>query len=220
MSRIRLAHVRATGALMAPLLLLLTSCGSDGGTGPVPEPASPPTIDGVRSPGEWDGATVIPITGGLITGGGPSTVFVTTDGTNIYLALEITDEAEAGDVFSVRFDNDNDDVLTHGDDIVGLIAPGTISDGYYHLESGGYTSDEGSMDGEGAVGQDGETAFYELSHPLNTGDPDDLAADVGDTVGLCFRYSNAGSTNSGQPDACALLINTQANYVDVTLELP
>jgi hypothetical protein len=206
------AIARGPGLLL--IAALAVGCGDDG-TAPLPQP---PTIDGIRSPGEWDGATEFQPTTEIAPGIGPSTILITTDGTNLYVALEVTDQAAPTDQFEVRFDNDNDNLLTVGDDAFGLSGSGAITDGQY--SGGSYTLDDVSQDGEGAVGQDGATAFYEFSHPLNTGDPDDLAAEVGDIVGMCFRYFNDGAGSSGVPGSCALTVTQQGTYLDVTIKLP
>ena len=177
------SNERSSPWAVGVLLFGVAACG-DGGTGPETPPS--PTIDGVQDLEEWNGATVIPIGGELITGKGPSTLMVTTDGTDLFVALEIQDQAETDDALSVRFDNGNDNVHTDGDDWVTLSPPGDLNDGNFSGLISSYVGDLATH-GSGSVGQVGGTAFYEISHPLDSGDPDDIAIDVGDTVGLCLQ---------------------------------
>ena len=73
-----------------------------------------PTIDGVLSPGEWDGAGQISVFTGASAG---STFFVMNDADNLYLALEVVDSTlTSGDIMEVRFDNAHNGVATDGDD--------------------------------------------------------------------------------------------------------
>jgi hypothetical protein len=196
------------------LLLGVVACG-DGSTGPEAPP--PPTVDGVMDQEEWDGATLIPISGDLIPGKGPSTLLVTTDGTDLFIGLHIQDLAQAEDALSVRIDNDNDNVHTPGDDLLTLALPDDFYD--LHFSGTSYVGDIGQH-GRGSVGQAGAWAFYEISHPLDSGDPDDIAIEVGDTIGLCLQYFDNGTASSGQPAGCVLVANQQSNYVDVSVQRP
>lgn len=66
-----------------------------------------------------------------------------------------------------------------------------------------------------AVENNGTTNFFEASHPLNSGDPNDFSLSAGDTIGFCLIYFKDGMaiTDSTYPTSCNLVMNEQLLYV-------
>lgn len=180
---------------------------------PDPDPETAPVIDGVKSPGEWDAATAVAVW----TGG---TLYYTNDDENLYLALEMVDAtAQDADGFRMRFDDTLDGVFTVGDNEI-LVR----MDSYFdrHREAFGWNVDDTQKDGVRAGGANAGVNFFEVSFPLNSGDPNDFALSPGDAVGYCVQYLNNGLAvdTAAYPrvaafDNCMLDAN-QANYAVLT----
>jgi len=150
------------------------------------------TIDGVLSPGEWDGADQIPVFTEDFAG---STFFVMNDAKNLYLALEVVDSTlTPGDRMAVRFDNTHDGVNTDEDD--GLSASQTGLVDTHFLTGSGYGYADSLQYGIGAVGSTGSKNFIEASKPLKSGDSNDFSLSFGDIVGFCLRYFNDGTSST------------------------
>jgi len=137
-----------------------------------------PTIDGVQSPGEWDTAVQIPVFPFA-----PGTLFIMHDATNLYFALRVTDSTFGSrDGFEIRLDNNHNGIIDDGDD--GLFfgdsfGPPSFRD-THHEDSFGIL--DAQQDGTGAAANDGTHNFFEISHPLNSGNIDDIAVFEGDTI--------------------------------------
>ncbi|MCA1827940.1 MAG: hypothetical protein ABR567_21010 [Myxococcales bacterium] len=187
------------------------------------QPADPPpahpvlaghgtaTIDGVLSPGEWDTAATFTFDVNLPGGGTtPGTLYVMDDHVNMYVALSFArGTVDLGNSFDVQFDNDDsgfpyangddvlvvnpdfdppliDDVRTNAPPCPPGRRPGTC--GFRDVDLGG------TNDGQAAFHNDGATTVYELSHPLDSGDPNDFSLKPGDRVGMAiFVRMIAGS---------------------------
>jgi hypothetical protein len=158
-----------------------------------------PSIDGVFTPGEWSGATGVNVT--LNTPGGgttPAMIYAMNDTANLYLALRVA-RPSLDSTSSVTYEFDNLHVgsfFAEGDDRLVLSAvPGhsTFSDGYRTMRPPclpgsscalADTITGGTVDGGGAVSNDGAFSTYELWHPLNDGDDaHDFSLQAGDIVG-------------------------------------
>jgi hypothetical protein len=150
---------------------------------------TPPTIDGMISPAdEWEGAAQVSVFTGSYSG---STFYVMNDKDNLYLALSVVDSTfTANDVVSVRFDNDHNGLLSHFDDKLYPTTTG-FRDSYYNSALG-WLSDPYQVDGSSAAGILEGANFFEISHPLNSGDPYDFSLSEGDIVGFCLSYFNDG----------------------------
>jgi hypothetical protein len=142
-----------------------------------------PAIDGVMSPGEWDGAAtfpfrmMVPSTAGAV----PATVYVTHDKTYLYIAVAFdrTSAFHPSDLIAFEFDNDNDGLREDGDDIILNTAGGpqnvALPGGdYYRLNSGNDNQSDniggGTIDGTSAWGAAGTKGVFEFRHALNSGD--------------------------------------------------
>ncbi len=165
-----------------------------------------PTIDGVRTPGEWDAA------GRIVVGrAGPlsnATIYAMNDASNLYLALEVPDATlTVGDAFVIRFDNEGNGQADEGDDnlSVGLFG---FFDAYWEADEQceppagcygwGYVDQQ--QHGTGAVGRMGGVNFFELAHPLSSGDSQDFALYPGASVPFCvYLFTDTGGGPSFPP---------------------
>jgi len=186
---------RNSFAVLIPMVAVLATACSDANTPTSPNPttvntpnlgknlAVSPVIDGVMTPGEWDGAAtfpfrlVVPSTAGAV----PATVYVTHDRTNLYIAVTFdrTSAFHPSDLVGFEFDNDNDGVREDGDDII-LNTAGSpqnvaVPGGDYYRFGGGTQNQSdavggGTTDGVSAWGAAGTKGVFEFRHPLNSGD--------------------------------------------------
>jgi hypothetical protein len=145
------------------------------------------TVDGVETAGEWDGADIADFTVNLIGGGTTSgALYVMNDEINLYLAVDIGSAGSAlsGSV-TFEFDNDANGQCDDGDDIIGATQFG-FSDNFRTngcVDGPGDASDGGTEDGQSD--QDGSLTFWELAHPLASGDTGhDFELGPGSTVGF------------------------------------
>ena len=149
------------------------------------KPAPPPTLDGIISAGEYDGAATVTFNANLPAGGTtPVTVYITHDDT--YMFLAITFDRGSGfhlnDIVAFEFDNDNDGVREDGDDIVltGPTDPAfVVQNGadYYRLNGGAANqsdifpaSEGGTIDVLSVFGVAGTTGVFEFRHDLDDAD--------------------------------------------------
>jgi len=136
-------------------------------------------VDGVRSPNEWDRAAVIDY--------GQYAFYVMNDDRNLYVAMRVDMPTLQFSSFGIEFDNDHDGVFYEpGDDSLVFITTLGFLDEFRTADNVLPDTDQrGSNDGAGAAANDGQSSFYEMSHPLNSGDlGHDVALRPGDTVGF------------------------------------
>jgi hypothetical protein len=168
---------------------------------PVP-PAVPVTIDGLLSPGEWDGAATFNFDAQLPNESTtPATLFVKNDGQNLYLAVRFArNVVDAGDNrLGFEFDNNNNGVgPENGDDYYGYqLSPFSVFSDAFRSGGGESVTDDTQSDGAGAFHNDGTYSVYEISHPLNSGQTgQDFALTAGSTIGLFFQLIIGGTTTT------------------------
>ena len=183
---------------------------------PIPSARGTAVIDGVKSPGEWDTATPRSVFFGL-TG---SVLYVMDDDVNIYLGLFVPDTTlRFDDLFWTRFDAQHDGITTLLDDEVDGSGQSTFFDS--HWSGSNWANTDMHRDGLSAAGPAPGGSFFEISHPLNDGDPQDLFVGPGDTIGLCVFYMNDG-TLSGldvYPANCLGSDPSQTTYVDYRISM-
>jgi hypothetical protein len=187
-------------------------------------------VDGIFSAGEWDNAATVDLTINLPGEGTTSgTIYVMNDQTNLYLALRL-ERSVVDQAVTVAFAFNNGDSGTSlgaGDDAILLdVFGGTdqvFFDIFYYTNSScppfTLCSDYdvnagGSNDGEGGFSNDGTYSYFELSHPLNIGDPHDFSLVPGQTV-LCWPFVRLlDSTDYGDttPGGMSLLIASPPNH--------
>ncbi len=168
-------------------------------------------VDGIMSPGEWDGAgrvdLVVNTPGGGTT---PATLYIMNDNLNLYLAVHFARQIiDPGNSLSFGFDNNDNGVAENGDESFGLgygidgprfidgfrtdIPPctpdaGPAGCGFSDIDYGG------TNDGQGAFRNDGTFSVYEMSHPLSSGDVGhDFALSAGQTVGFYLQLRMIGT---------------------------
>ena len=171
------------------------------------------TIDGVVSPGEWNGAGVLSfaanLPGGLTV---PATLQVMNDTKNLYLAVTV-DSPVPQSMVAFWFDNDHDgSSVEEGDDglVLGpsMLPPGNLPPGRFidNVRSflppcpagslcGFWDTDVGgTMDGAGVYGVAGGKTYFELAHPLDSADnAHDFSLAPGDAVGFGFQLAIEGA---------------------------
>lgn len=168
-------------------------------------------IDGVRSPGEWDAATSVEVFAG-------ATLFFMNDGVDLYLALEVDDGTiGADDRVEIRFDNTRNGVFDANEDNIAVSGTGAFSD--MHSSATSWAIFDGQQDGAGAAGASGGKNFFEMVHPLNSGDPQDFALSSGDAVGYCLSYRMDGSLVSAAifPAGCQFDGNDLSEYAELVV---
>jgi hypothetical protein len=154
--------------------------------------SSPPTIDGIINADEW--ITMIPIT---LNGFENTTntlegeLSVIHDTNNIYIAVEIPDaDFDWEDYILIAFDQGNDNVATDGGEdaftiYFSSLPPGMYIDLHWNASEGGWIMDDET---HGAVeySYDEEVGKfeYEFAKPLKSNDSQDIAVNLGDTLGF------------------------------------
>ena len=161
------------------------------------------TIDGIIGATEYDSAVQFDFLVNLPEGGVvPGTFQVMNDLDNLYIAVSYPRLAEdqGGNAISVEFDVDNDRAVSGGDDglvfnsAVGfsdvirisndqnpaICAPANSPCSFRDVTVGG------SNDGEADFVNNLATNTFELSHPLDSGDPNDISLGSGDRL----RFAN------------------------------
>ena len=149
-----------------------------------------PTIDGIQSTGEWDTAVQIPVFTLA-----PGTVYIMHDFTNLYFALRVTDNTLGNDDrFEIRFDNAHNGTIDDGDDELRLGGLSLFRDAHFEASIPTFGIHDAQQDGSGAAGHAGADNFFEISHPLNSGEVDDIAIAEGDSISFCLRYFLDGTS--------------------------
>ena len=180
-----------------------------------------PVVDGVMSPGEYNGAATISFRAMLPPNaqgsGTPVTVYITHDKTYLYLAT-VFDRKSAfhpADGVFFEFDKDNDGLREDGDETLGVSAwgpgapmpfPGmdlhrrTVN----NVSANAFdTSEGGTNNAISAWGAVGTTGVFEIRQELNSmDDPRDLSIDFSNgakTVGIMTQVQlEADPIGSGQ----------------------
>ena len=179
----------------------------------IESPGGVATIDGARGAGEWDGAAVLAVFDGMPG----SLLYFMNDSENLYLGLWVPDTSLTSfDFFDARFDSDHNGALDNGDDQLRLFGSSIFQDNHYQFF---WNQVDGSKDGSGMAAADSAGAFFEISHPLNSGDPKDISAAPGDTIGVCVQYALEALASFGRnfPFACISHANQQAEYLDLVI---
>jgi len=181
--------------------------------------SKPPDIDGVLSRGEWpEPAISMNVCLSRYKNYGPSILdqqrgkasfYCINDNDCLYMAITLS--SPNPDIVSfdregvklggeIVFDGDNDGYPTPGDDIK-RIGSYYLDDSYTmptfsdeHVDSKGWPDYDQQQDGEGAEGyaEDTGTWVCECRVPLNPGDPQDLALQPGDTIGVRWEIDGEG----------------------------
>jgi hypothetical protein len=170
------------------------------------------TIDGQVDPTEWSGATMQTfVMAGSISTPLTTTLRVMNSANNLYLGIAISDDEFSpigqflpqGDTFRVDFDNDHGGSLFDlGDDVLGISAGSPhFMDNFIDGDPVPSSSDEdihadGTIDGAGAASRVVGLNYFEVRHPLCSGDPLDFCLQGGQVVGFRLEYLDAEANGS------------------------
>jgi len=157
------------------------------GVGPTLKAAlaeTPPTIDGIISPGEW--GTAIPITLNGFKGridARTGQLYVLNDSVDLFIGLVLLDPTNApSDTVEIGIDADHDHQASPGKEDALRYEVGGAVDLYWNgLDWARDTTQHGTVARTYAEGK----YTYEFRKPLNSGDPQDMAVAPG--AGLGFR---------------------------------
>ena len=114
---------------------------------------------------------------------------------NIYF-LVLVEQSSLAKQNSLRIDFDNTlDGATADDDVIGYDEDTGFFDEHLsqrcaNRNQAGCSTADSSTDGDGALGNDGTYTVYELSHPLDGGDPFDISVESGDVFGFFLSLTN------------------------------
>ena len=154
-----------------------------------------PVMDGVINDDEWkDAATVT-----FSIPEGDATIYVMNDRRNLYFAAKVSDNTldeivnVALDIFTIDFDVRHDgELFTIGEDTISIGARNRYGDGF--VGPGLDILDDSITNVDGLVGRQGNYNHFEIVHDFNSGDANDLAAEIGDTIGVRFLlFDQSGS---------------------------
>lgn len=146
-------------------------------------------VDGENSTGEWDAAVCHSFQADLPDGGEtPAEFCVMNDDSDVYFRLLVDRSPDPQSLFFVEFDADDNNTvgLDPDDDLILVQQP--PQGGFFRDEvvlSSGTVDDTqqgGTIDGAGAHAPDGQQSLFEMSHPLSSGDANDIAVSVGDVI--------------------------------------
>jgi hypothetical protein len=171
----------------------------------------------VRGIGEWAAAAEVSVFPAVFPG---STLLVMNDAQNLYIAASVTDPTlTSADWLGIRFDNEHNGIVDDGDDYVTLAGNSVFHDRHYEAAAVGWSTLDAMHNGTGRAGTSGPINFFEISHPLNSGDAHDIAVAPGATLGVCVRYFADGPSRSEAtfPPDCQSVENAQSLYADVEL---
>ncbi len=194
----KVAAPAAAATLLAALFLYVgNNSRTYAHSGVVLSGAGSAVIDGVQSPGEWVTAAKydFAVNKPASEGGGtaPATLFVMNDGANLYLAVQVARPALDHSSVTFEFDDNHDGVCENGEDVLVLNSASGFYDDFRTSQPGSAVCSNapsdveagGATNGSGAVRNNGAFSFYEISHPLNSGDTGhDFALAPGSTVGV------------------------------------
>ena len=160
-----------------------------------PYTASPPTIDGFLTPGEWSGATTRDVSDLIGTPDandpfGSAAFYVMNDVANLYMAVSAAGDLTTDDFDQIApyFDDNNDHVFPSAPDTSEgnyWLWKITGADSLSHrwIQAGGVFGNEHLVGYPGAIGDASGHLQFELQVPLGTL-AQELNASAGDTVGF------------------------------------
>ena len=159
-----------------------------------------PIMDGKIDDSEWASASKVTF---INKYAGESTIYVMNDAKNLYFALKIRD-TNLADVIG-QFDQvvidfhmpDDGKPYGQGDDLIGCAPPRTFDDSN-NLGQDRFSADR-QIDGECAVTRIGDYNHFELRHPFNSGDQQDMALGAGGTAAVRFVIFDEGKVADVYP---------------------
>jgi len=216
---------RVLRAALSATLILMTLRAAVAALDEVPElgawTESAPTIDGVIGDSEWQSAAKF----STVVANRTLELYVMNDASNLYLAVKIADPnpGEGSDCVRFEFDSDNDgDFSERGEDALQLYSTDDFHDYASGLASTVSASEDerngGRRDGTGAASNSSSYNFFEISHPLNSGDDLDIHIHFNDVIGarLIVYDQSTGSWLGGYP-ALKFQVKASARKLRVTV---
>ena len=159
---------------------------------------SPPTIDGVISPGEWGDGMAITLNGFYTSGNTMSGhLYVLNCNSDLYVAIVLDDSTESTDDWvMVDFDQGHDHTATTGGEDSMDYYYGAYVD--YYWDGEWWAADigaGGTSHGSGARGYSSSQYTYEFTKPLDSGEGKDISLAHGDTVGFRIETWDHGPSD-------------------------
>jgi hypothetical protein len=165
-----------------------------------------PTIDGQFDPA-WATARCLQFAASIPGGGTtPAMLCAMNDETNVYFLVLFTRGPDPRSSVDFQFDQNRSGGINSGDDLIVFRNPEqTFEDDHWFdstvdpscsvgsICSRSDASAGGSVDGQGAFGNNGAETVYEISHPLNSGDSHDISG--GRTVDFSLGLNIYPSTD-------------------------
>ena len=189
--------------------------------------STPPTIDGVidEDGREWAAASKVTFT----MPEGDTTIYVMNDRRFLYIAAKVSDNSldevvNVGlDILTIDFDVRHDgEQFNVGEDTISIGARNRVGDGF--VGPGLDILDDQQVDVDGMVGRIGNYNHFEILHPIDSGDANDIAAVYGSTIGARFIFfDESGSdkrTISVYPEGVSAQDADQSNWVDIVIVAP
>lgn len=166
-------------------------------------------IDGAFDTGsEWKCAEMRSFAANISGGSTPAEVYWMNDGTNLYMAVRVF-QSSLANVNDIRidFDNDGDGAPAVGDDAIGYEGEDMVFIDEYldrrclNRSQSGCGRIDSSVDGSGAVANDGTWTTFELTHPLSGTPGEDFDVSAGDALGffLSLQQGNGAQGNTQWP---------------------
>jgi hypothetical protein len=179
--------------------------------------AAPPAVNGTLAAGEWTATPTAVDFGGI-----SAQVYLENTTTTQYIAVQLGDlNPGASPELSVFFDNNDNGTQDAGDDSWRSLAAG-VQDYFYAVPfegpPPGFFSDSAFTPTEKdntLAARGGETGgiVFEISHPLCSGETEDMCIPAGDTVGVQFEYSHSPLASIDAPGANTTNPSDWANLV-------
>ena len=184
-----------------------------------------PTIDGVINDDEWADASTTTFS----LPEGEVTLYVMNDRRSIYIAAKVADNTldevvNVGlDILTIDFDVRHDGgEFNVGEDTISIGARNRIGDGF--VGPGLDILDDSQIDVDGMVGRIGNFNHFEISHPIDSGDANDIAAAYGQTIGARFIFFDQSGNDNAVISVFPLGVGaddrSQANWADITIATP
>ena len=187
----------------------------------------PPIIDGVinEDTEEWRDATAITFD----IPEGDATIYVMNDRRFLYIAAKVSDNSldeivNVGlDIFTIDFDVRHDGTQFNvGEDTISIGARNRVGDAFVGPALD--ILDDAQIDVDGMVGRIGNYNHFEIVHPLDSGDANDIAAAYGSTIGARFiLFDDSGSeqrTITVYPKEVSAQDSDQSNWADIVIVAP
>ena len=184
-----------------------------------------PTMDGVINDDEWADASTTTFS----LPEGEVTIYVMNDRRSLFIAAKVADNTldevvnVALDIFTIDFDGRHDgQEFTVGEDTISIGARNRIGDGF--VGPGLDILDDSQIDVDGMVGRIGNFNHFEISHPIDSGDANDIAASYGQTIGARFIFFDQSGSDNAVISVFPLNVgaddSSQSQWADITIATP